>query len=274
MRIRRWTLWGVLVSLLGLPGIVTAQVDDTPSLAGVIDIHAHVAPETSMLNFKRAFDAIEAAQIARIYGMRGIVLKEHNTETASWAYLASQAVSGVEVYRKELLVEWAEKLYDAHAQRRMDLLKSLDDISPFLTDLGLYYSGTILSLLAEARPDDSESEAIGTAIAGRRSDWLAKIALRFPVEAAAEENSGRAAKRARVGNGDPIAAKRRAQVDDYIEEVFRVRKKHISRSDIWKTAGYKDATAFQRWQRNDRRSSESDNRAFTRLLLLEKPNLK
>jgi hypothetical protein len=51
-----------------------------------------------MLNFKRAFDAIEAAQIARIYGMRGIVLKEHTTETASWAYLVSQMVPGVEVF--------------------------------------------------------------------------------------------------------------------------------------------------------------------------------
>ena len=80
MRIRMWKMSGVLVSLLGLPGLGIAQVDDAPSLAGVIDIHAHVAPETSLLNFKRAFDAIEAAQIARIYGMRGIVLKEHNTE--------------------------------------------------------------------------------------------------------------------------------------------------------------------------------------------------
>jgi hypothetical protein len=51
-----------------------------------------------MLNFKRAFDALEAAQIARIYGMRGIVLKEHHTETASWAYLVSQTVPGVEVF--------------------------------------------------------------------------------------------------------------------------------------------------------------------------------
>jgi hypothetical protein len=82
----------------GLPGVGIAQVDDAPSLAGVIDIHAHAAPETSMLNFKRAFNAIEAAQIARIYGMRGIVLKEHTTETASWAYLVSQMVPGVEVF--------------------------------------------------------------------------------------------------------------------------------------------------------------------------------
>jgi hypothetical protein len=98
MKTRKWLQASVLVPLLALPAIATAQVDTAPSLAGVIDIHAHVAPETSMLNFKRAYDAIEAAQIARIYGMRGLVLKEHNTETASWAYLTSQVVPGVEVY--------------------------------------------------------------------------------------------------------------------------------------------------------------------------------
>lgn len=96
MRIRKWILPGALLALLGASA--PSQVDDAPSLAGVIDIHAHVAPETGMLNFKRAYDAIEAAQIAHIYGMRGLVLKEHNTETASWAYLASQAVPGVELY--------------------------------------------------------------------------------------------------------------------------------------------------------------------------------
>ena len=98
MRLRKQILRVVLVSLFGLTGLGIAQVDDAPSLAGVIDIHAHTAPETSMLNFKRAFDAIEAAQIARIYGMRGIVLKEHYTETGSWAYLASQVVPGVEIF--------------------------------------------------------------------------------------------------------------------------------------------------------------------------------
>src|SRR5215475_9740558 len=91
MRLRKQILCVALVSLFGLNGLGTAQVDEAPSLAGVIDIHAHVAPETSLLNFKRAFDAVEAAQIARIYGMRGIVLKEHYTETASWTYLVISA---------------------------------------------------------------------------------------------------------------------------------------------------------------------------------------
>ena len=98
MRLRIWMLSGVLMSLVGLPGVGIAQVDDAPSLAGVIDLHAHVAPETALFNFKRSLDALEAAQIARIYGMRGLVLKEHYTETASWAYLVSQMVPGIELF--------------------------------------------------------------------------------------------------------------------------------------------------------------------------------
>jgi hypothetical protein len=65
-------------------------------------------------------------------------------------------------------------------------------------------------------------------------------------EAVAEENSGRAAKGARGGSGDPIAAKRRAQLDEYIEEVFRVTKKRIFRTAIWKAAPYLDANKFER----------------------------
>ena len=98
MRLRIWMLSGVLASLFGLPGVAIAQVNDAPSLAGVIDLHAHVAPETAALNFQRSLDAIQAAQIARIYGMRGLVFKEHTTETASWAYLVSQMVPGIELF--------------------------------------------------------------------------------------------------------------------------------------------------------------------------------
>src|SRR5580658_2089519 len=67
--------------------------------------------------------------------------------------------------REGLLVEWAEKLFDPHVPNRMDLLKSLDDISLFLFDLDLYYSGMIMPLLEEARLNDAEREAISLAIA-------------------------------------------------------------------------------------------------------------
>ena len=98
MRLRIGTLWLVLASLFCFSGAGTAQVDDAPDLDGVIDLHAHVAPETTLLNFRRSVDAIQAAQIARVAGMRGIVFKEHHTETASWAYLVSQVVPGIELF--------------------------------------------------------------------------------------------------------------------------------------------------------------------------------
>jgi hypothetical protein len=96
MRARLLVLAGALV--FALPTVPVAQQNEAPSLAGVIDLHAHVAPETTFLNFRRDVDAIQAAHIARIYGMRGLVFKEHTTETASWAYLVSQIVPGIELY--------------------------------------------------------------------------------------------------------------------------------------------------------------------------------
>src|SRR5262245_50808364 len=100
MKLRAWVLWSVLASLFSAPGIAqqNTQPSDRPSLAGIIDLHAHVAPETAALNYKRSVDAIEAAKIARSYGMRGLVFKEHTTETASWAYLVSQIVPGIELF--------------------------------------------------------------------------------------------------------------------------------------------------------------------------------
>lgn len=98
MRLRIWVVSAVLVSPVSFPGIGSAQPDEAPSLAGVIDLHAHVAPETTLLNFRRSVDAIEAAQLARVYGMRGMVFKEHHTETASWAYLVSQVVPDIELF--------------------------------------------------------------------------------------------------------------------------------------------------------------------------------
>lgn len=98
MKWRMWILGGMLALLECLPAAVFAQADDAPELAGVIDLHAHVAPESALFPFRRGFDAIEAAQLARIGGMRAMVFKEHNTETASWAYLVSQVVPGIELF--------------------------------------------------------------------------------------------------------------------------------------------------------------------------------
>jgi hypothetical protein len=87
-------------------------------------------------------------------------------------YLSRIARASAET-RTEPMVEWAEKLYDDYARGRVYLMESPADVSRLLLDLRLFYSGTVMPLLAEARPSDFELEAIRLAIAGRESEWLA-----------------------------------------------------------------------------------------------------
>lgn len=63
-------------------------------LEGVVDLHVHSAPDSG----PRALDALEVARIAKRNGMRGLLFKNHYTQTASLAYLVSQAEPGVEAY--------------------------------------------------------------------------------------------------------------------------------------------------------------------------------
>ncbi len=72
---------------------------------------------------------------------------------------------------------------------------------------------------------------------------------------------------------------RRAMVDAYIDEVLEAKSKRISKTDIWKAAGYKDRTEFDRWQsywheRKGRKPNKAANKAFTRVLTVTKPHLK
>ena len=63
-------------------------------LTGVIDIHAHCAPDS----VPRSIDAIDLAKLAKARGMRGLVLKNHWESTASVAYLVRNEVPGIEVF--------------------------------------------------------------------------------------------------------------------------------------------------------------------------------
>lgn len=74
---------------------VDAQLDD-PVLKGAIDIHAHFGPDS----YARQWDALEVAKMAKARGMRGMVLKNHWTESAGTAYLVRKYadVPGLEVF--------------------------------------------------------------------------------------------------------------------------------------------------------------------------------
>lgn len=85
---------------------------------GVIDMHVHSYPDV----FGRNMDDIEVAQLAKARGLRGILLKNHISETASRAALVMKVVPGIEVFGGVVLnkavggvnpdaVEWMHRIY-------------------------------------------------------------------------------------------------------------------------------------------------------------------
>lgn len=107
-------LAAVLASLLLLgPGAATGQdaaplgklppatAADRALLAGAIDIHAHLDPDSfgpHSIQASRALDAVEMAERAKRAGMHGFVIKQHYDQTAQLAYLVGKAVPGVEIF--------------------------------------------------------------------------------------------------------------------------------------------------------------------------------
>ncbi len=63
-------------------------------LDGVIDIHAHSTPDST----PRSIDAIDLAKLAKVRGMRGLVLKNHYESTAALAYIVRKEVPGIEIF--------------------------------------------------------------------------------------------------------------------------------------------------------------------------------
>src|SRR5229473_4054963 len=91
--------------------------------AGVIDMHVHSHPDV----FGRNMDDIDVAQLAKSRGMRGIVLKNHISETASRAALVMKVVPGIEVFGGIVLnnavggvnpnaVEWMHRFYGSRGK--------------------------------------------------------------------------------------------------------------------------------------------------------------
>jgi hypothetical protein len=83
----------ILLALLLAFGAGVSLAQENP-LAGVIDIHAHSAPDST----PRSIDAIDLARLAKSRGMRGLVLKNHYQPTASLAYVVRKVVPGIEVF--------------------------------------------------------------------------------------------------------------------------------------------------------------------------------
>ncbi len=74
--------------------LLCASISLAQSLQGVIDVHAHVDPET----IPRSIDAITLARLAQQEGMRAVVFKNHFFPTTGIAFLVHREVPGIEVF--------------------------------------------------------------------------------------------------------------------------------------------------------------------------------
>jgi hypothetical protein len=83
-----------VATLLCAAALAVQSPAQTKPLAGVIDIHAHTAPDS----VPRSIDAIDLARLAESRGMRAIVYKNHYEPTADVAYLVHKVVPGIQVF--------------------------------------------------------------------------------------------------------------------------------------------------------------------------------
>jgi hypothetical protein len=93
-----------------------------------------------------------------------------------------------------------------------------------------------------------------------------------------ESSSARSADQPAHSPIDSAAPSRRAAVDSYIEEVFKATGRRITRTEIWKKAGDKSRTEFERWEslwyeKKHRKPNGAANRRFTQILT-NKPHIK
>ena len=95
IKILKWSL--ISLFLMSNAAMVSAQLERGTELKGIIDIHWHLGPPTYQ-SLTRSLDAYESAILAKRHGFRAVVYKQHYLETASWAYLVSRTVEGVQLF--------------------------------------------------------------------------------------------------------------------------------------------------------------------------------
>lgn len=81
-------------ALLAMGLAMPVAIGRAQTLEGVIDFHAHAAPDGT----PRKIDVLELARAAKAAGMRGFVIKNHYEPTAALAYVVREAVPGIEVF--------------------------------------------------------------------------------------------------------------------------------------------------------------------------------
>jgi hypothetical protein len=95
---------------------------DREVLEAGIDMHAHTAPAL----FRRPLDDMELAQSVKAYGMRGFVLKDHDSMTCGRAYYVKKSMPEVE------------------AMGGIVLNRSVGGINPYVVQAAIHYGAKVI----------------------------------------------------------------------------------------------------------------------------------
>jgi hypothetical protein len=73
------------------------------------------------------------------------------------------------------------------------------------------------------------------------------------------------------GSGPDVSpqTEQQALIQKFMDRVLREKKKRIRKTDIWRLAGYTEATEFERYQRNDPKTSDGARHKFGLILSMD-----
>ena len=95
---------------------------DRELMRGAIDFHAHTAPAI----FPRLIDDAELARVAVDYGMRAVVLKDHDQITSGRAYYVNKMVPGIQTIGTVILN------------------RSVGGLNPYVVEAGIQYGAKVI----------------------------------------------------------------------------------------------------------------------------------
>lgn len=175
--------------------------------------------------------------------------------------------------------------YDIWAKRGVRVVLAREMIAPWDQWLANYANATLTTYNAFNPPDEALRQ-LRDALVGRREYWKAEGRRNVALQEARQTQVAASKSEAGVSQPSPgvvetivnvkdfvppevtDATGPRAQVDHFIETVGTATGRRITRTDIWRVAGYTEATQFERFQKNSRASAGSITK-FNRILQLE-----
>jgi len=97
----------------------------------------------------------------------------------------------------------------------------------------------------------------------------ANLCALLEMEAQAKEDSARPSRKGKptMENKEPTITRER--IDAFIARVLSDTSKKINRTDFWLVAGYENRSEFERFQRDDPKTTKSAKRRFEEVLALD-----